>query len=113
VMTTTQAARHGALRRETGRRVRAGRGRAGLTGSELAGRAAIPRQYVYDLEGGLRVTVRNTVAVAKALHLCLDWLLTGQRCLGAERAEGDTPSEPREDGLSPPEVSRRTKGHRL
>lgn len=94
-----------ALKRATGKRVRLQREMRGLTVTELAERAHLPRQYVYDLEGGLRVTVRNTVAVARAMRLCLDWLLTGEPCLcaarGAERS--CPPSFPGEDEPSRPE----------
>lgn len=101
----TRAARE-ALKRATGKRVRLQREMRGLTVTELAERAHLPRQYVYDLEGGLRVTVRNTVAVARAMRLCLDWLLTGGPCLcvarrGAERS--CPPSVPGEDEPSRPE----------
>lgn len=112
-MPTRRAARREALKRATGKRVRLQREMRGLTVTELAERAHhLPRQYVYDLEGGLRVTVRNTVAVARAMRLCLDWLLTGGPCLcvarrGAERScpsgRSCPPSFPGEDEPSRPE----------
>ena len=64
-------------RRATGRRVRGARERARLSVSELAERAGLPRQYIYDLEGGIRVSVTNVASVSRALHVSTDYLLMG------------------------------------
>ncbi len=62
-------------RRATGRRVRMARERARLSVSELAERAGLPRQYVYDLEGGIRVSVTNVAAVSRAMGVSMDYLI--------------------------------------
>ena len=62
-------------KRSTGRRVREAREQARLTVTELAERAGVPRQYIYDLEGGIRVSVTNVTAVARALEVSTDHLL--------------------------------------
>src|SRR5215475_246495 len=62
-------------KRDTGKRVRRMRESLGLTVSELADRAGVPRQYIYDLEGGLRVSITNIVAAALGLGLSVDYLL--------------------------------------
>ena len=64
-------------KRATGRRVREAREQARMTVTQLAERAGVPRQYVYDLEGGIRVSVTNVLAVARALNLTTDYLLIG------------------------------------
>lgn len=63
------------LRLETGRRVRRLRHAHGYSPSALAREAQVPRSYVYDLEAGRRVTVRNVVAVAHVLKASTDYLL--------------------------------------
>ena len=62
-------------RRAVGRRVSLMRKTLGLSVSELAEQAGIPRQYVYDLEGGIRVSVTNVFAVAKAMRVSTDYIL--------------------------------------
>lgn len=64
-----------AEKRAVGRRARAERERQGLTVAEVAERAGMPRQYVYDLEGGVRVSVRNVCGAARALGVTVDYLL--------------------------------------
>ena len=62
-------------RRAVGRRVSLMRKTLGLTVAELAANAGIPRQYVYDLEGGIRVSVTNVFSVAKAMRVSTDYIL--------------------------------------
>ena len=64
-----------AMRMKTAGRVRSLRHAHGFSATELARRAGIPRSYVYDLEAGQRVTVRNITAVAPVLHASTDYLL--------------------------------------
>jgi len=59
-------------RRAVGRRVSLMRKTLGLSVAGLAEHAGIPRQYVYDLEGGIRVSVTNVFAVAKAMRVSTD-----------------------------------------
>jgi transcriptional regulator with XRE-family HTH domain len=63
------------LAKQTGDRVAFLRAARGWTVSELAAAAGIPRQYVYDLEDGVRVSVRNVVGAARALDVTTDYLL--------------------------------------
>ena len=62
-------------RRAVGRRVSLMRKTLGLSVAGLAEHAGIPRQYVYDLEGGIRVSVTNVFAVAKAMRVSTDYIL--------------------------------------
>lgn len=72
------------MKRAVGRRARRTRERQGLTVAEVARRASLPRQYVYDLEGGIRVSIVNVTGVALALGVSCDWLL------GLHEARGQT-----------------------
>lgn len=62
-------------KRAVGRRARAIRKAMGLSVTEVAERAEVPRQYVYDLEGGIRVSITNVVAVSRALRVSVDYVL--------------------------------------
>jgi len=62
-------------RRAVGRRVSLMRKTLGLSVAGLAEHAGIPRQYVYDLEGGIRVSVTNVLSVAKAMRVSTDYIL--------------------------------------
>lgn len=62
-------------KRAVGHRVTKARVAAGLSVAEVARRAGLPRQYIYDLEGGVRVSIANVAGAAKALGLSVDFLL--------------------------------------
>ena len=78
----SDAAAKDRAKRDTGKRVRALREHQGFTVAELAERAGVPRQYIYDLEGGVRVSITNVLAAARALDAPTDYLLG----LSSERA---------------------------
>jgi transcriptional regulator with XRE-family HTH domain len=62
-------------KRDTGKRVRQLREQRGWSVQELAEAAGVPRQYVYDLEGGVRVSITNIVAASIGLNVSVDYLL--------------------------------------
>ena len=61
--------------------VRLWRARMGITQEELAWRASMHRSYVADIErGGRNITVRSLIALAKALQIPVDRLLSNAPC---------------------------------
>lgn len=63
------------FKRTVGKRVKETREAQRLSVADVARRADIPRQYIYDLEGGIRVSVANVVNAARALGTSVDYLL--------------------------------------
>ena len=64
-----------ALKGEVGKRVRALRLALELTVPKVAELGGVPKQYIYDLEGGVRVSITNIIAAARALGATTDYLL--------------------------------------
>ena len=76
-----------------GKRICKRRNELGISAMQLAALVGVNLRTVYRLESGVQATTRHLLALARALKVSTDWLLTGRGTRGRVPArDSDAPA---------------------